>query len=324
MLADFLLTPDVFLDCAVNESSEMIRELHACLFPIAAAPVALICKLGGDEWTHAVSRKIMCIKNASQRQRAMDLLTRILDQLSVARPALKRDGSEESHWILAGVNSSSQVPLSGIVLSEKATPPDDLGVQLKQFVQADFWDAYSNPRLVDREIAKQTKELRAICTYSDWLVIRFPQIRGGSDDEIVTVKQAIQLATQLPHGFSKSDVDLQFCEQSKFPKERLISNVSSELRSFVNQGTQITLTIWPEGHFISREIIGGEYASLSKNTRIKNTRWWITMGHVAVGSRRAANTGDAANTWSLFSKKKAEQRIEELAKQSPVLKHTVV
>lgn len=321
MLAEFLLTPDALADDDGRSGVEVIREIGQCLFPSRAVPVALVCKLGGEAWERATSRKIAGIANPNHRRDAMSLFQKLLSQLCVTRPPIPLPSDDEAGWITAGVTSASRVPMDKIVVSAKSAPPANLGVSVKDFLADAFWEPFDNPRLVGRDIATQEKVLRAICTHSDWLLLRLPQIRGGSDDEIVTVKQIIKLSNHLPAGFGKTAIDLHVCMQPRISEHNLMSGISGELSAFVQQGFQIRLTIWPERHFVNRELLAGQFAKTSPGDLIPRPLWWVTMTHVAVGSRAAANAGEAGNTWSLFSRPKAHERFEQIKTDSPIRSH---
>ena len=318
MLTEFLLTPDAISHADGRVGTDVVREIANCLFPVAAAPTALFCKLGGDDWIRAVSSNIARITNVNHRQSAMTLFAKIVDQLSVSCPAVARSGNDEASWIDAGLRSSAQVPFGRIVVSGSSVPPSQVGASLREFVSPEFWEELANPRIVGRETATQENVLRAICTHSDWLVMRLPQIRGGNDDEIVTAKQIIRLANQVPAGFRKAEIDLHICLVRNITEERLIRGVAGELNPFSRQGATITLTVWPERHFVNRELLGGEYTTTSPGHRVRKPCWWITMTHVAVGSRNAANAGEAGNTWGLFSRRLAHARIDEIENDKPL------
>ncbi len=318
MLAEFLLTPDALADDDGRNGVDVIREIRQCLFPSRAIPVALVCKLGGDEWEKATSRKIARITNPTHRNDAMSLFQKLLSQLCVTRPPIPLASDDEAGWITAGATSASRVPLDRIVVSAKSAPPTDIGVSVKDFLADAFWEQFENPRLVGRDTESQEKVLRAICIHSDWLLLRLPQIRGGSDDEIVTLRQIIKLSSQQPTGFRKTAIDVHLCMQQRISEHHLISGISDQLSAFVRQGIQIRLTIWPERHFVNRELLAGEFARTSPGDLVPRPLWWITMTHVAVGSRAAANAGEAGNTWSLFSRQRAYERFERLNHENPL------
>jgi len=322
MLGEYFLTPDSMADNDGRDGRDVVREMTACFFPSRIAPVALVCSLGGDEWVRATSRRIAQISNPGHRHDAMALFRRVLDECSVSRPPVHIATEDESGWIEAGKKSISQVPLNKIVVSTRSIPPVNIGVSIKEFVLDGFWEDLSNPRPVRRETDSQEPVLRVICTHSDWLLMRLPQIRGGNDDEIVTVKQIIELSNQLPADFRKSHIDLQICLSRNLKVQNLVDNVSSELHSFVQDGVQIQLSIWPEKHFINRYLIGGDNSTTSQGDTVRRPLWWITMSHVAVGPRNGTNAGAAGNTWNLFSRHKAFEEHEKIKKETPL--HTVL
>lgn len=318
MLREFLLTPDSISDVSDDNAAETLRDLKTCLFPFAATPTALICNLGGNEWISATSRKIATITDPTHRTLAQGLFTKIVDQVSVSRPRTNHKGSDEADWISSGIKSSTSIPLNGIVVSKDSKAPPDPCMPMVAFVSPEHWQKHPNPRLVGRDRTEQEDVLRTFCTHSDWILIRMPQIRGGSDDEIVTVKQIIKLATDLPSGYKKSDIDLHLCNIRNIDQHRLVNGVASELGRFLRQGVNVTLTLWPERHFVNREIIGGDYTRTSENETIRRPRWLMTMTHVAVGSRNANNAGEAGNTWSLFPRDQAFKRLEEIDAMPPI------
>jgi len=312
MLTELLLTPHALSDSDGRDGSDVVRELKNCFFPFAATPTALVCKLGDGEWTREAGRKIALLTNPNHRQLAMSLLIQLVDHLSVVRPAVRRNSEDEAGWIDAAGRSSMQVPLGRIIVSSQSTPPSSNGSTLKEVMGPAFWETRCNPRLVGRDIATQEEVLRAVCTHSDWLLLRLPQIRGGSDDEIVTVKQILRLSNRLPAGFRKSAIDLQICSIRNIPEQNLVGGVKAELDAFIRQGAKVTLTIWPEKHFVNREIIGGAHANTSTGKVVPKPLWWITMTHVAVGSQNATQAGEAGNSWCLFSRQKAHERHEQI------------
>lgn len=318
MLAEFMLTPEALTDDHGRNGVDVIREIGQCLFPSRTVPIALVCKLGDNEWERVTSSKIARIADVNHRQNAMALFQKLLSQLCVTRPSTPRTGDDEAGWITAAMTSAKHVPMDRIIVSTGVEPPPKLGVSVRDFLTDPFWEPFVNPRLIARDLASQERVLRAICSHSDWMILRLPQIRGGSDDEIVTVKQIISLSNDLPTGFRKTAIDLHVCMQKNIPEHNLFRGIAGELSTFVKLGIQIRLTIWPEKHFVNRELIAGEFAKTSTRNLVHRTLWYITMTHVTVGSRDAANAGEAGNTWSLFSRQTAFERYERLSVDKPI------
>ena len=138
-----------------------------------------------------------------------------------------------------------------------------------------------------------------------------PQIHGGSDDEIVTVKQIVRLATKLPHGFTKSDIELQIPLDSRPNAAELLRAVKNELQSVVSPVVNLNAIIIPQGSFVNREMLAGDYAVDSSGNQKRRARWWVTMNHVAVGARRDVGRDDA-NSWSLYPRRDADWRLSQI------------
>ncbi len=318
MLAEFLLTPDALADDGGESGVEIVRRLQQCLLPSRTVPIALLCRLGGAEWERAASTRIARISNYNHRQDAMALFQKLQSLLCVTRPTVPLSSQTEAGWIAAGLTSASRVPLDRIIVSTAAAPPAAIGVSLQNFLAVDFWEPFENPRLVGRDHASQAKVLTALCTHSDWVQLRLPQIRGGSDDEIVTVRQIIKLSNDLPAGFRGTQIDLHICQQRNLSDSNLIRGVRDELSGCCRGENAIRLTLWPEKHFVNRELLAGDFAKTSTGTLQSRPLWWITMTHVAVGSRDATLAGEAGNTWSLFSRQKAYHRFEQIRAATPL------
>lgn len=307
MLAEFFLTPEAFCD-----SDEGLRKLQACIFPFGNVPVALICQLGGEDWVNAISNKIARIHNSNHRLLAMDLFKKVCDNVSVVRPHDDNIPSDEASWIDRAKRSHQELELDGIVVSDGLPSTPGGCTKLANFVLPEFWSDFGNPRLVGRETNTQKAALRSFCAFSDWIILRMPQIRGGNDDEIVTVKQVVRLATSLSDGYQKSSVELQFplSERANDP-DRVFRSVIGELREVVVSGVDLKVTMLIENSFINREILGGEYTTESSGEKKQRARWLMTMNHVAVGGRRDRDRDDS-NSWNLYSRHVASERLEKL------------
>lgn len=316
MLAEFMLTPDALLAGFSRDGRDLADELRACFLPGRTVPVALLSKLG-DEWENAAAKKIARI-NAAHRVNAMAVFQRLLSDASLSRPSVRIHIDDENGWIQAARSSNSQVTFERIVVSPSAKPPMGNGLALTDFVSDGFWEGYENPRPVARDLASQEPVLKCVCAHSEWIIIRMPQINGGSGDELATVKQIIQLSNRLPTGFHKSAIDLHVCVQRGMSEQTLLEGVSSQLEQYVRQGVTIQLSLWP--HFINRELIAGDLPKISSGEQIRRPLWYITMNHVAVG-RREANDTESGNTWSLLSRRRAFARHEVLKAATPL--HTL-
>jgi hypothetical protein len=313
MLAEFMLTPDALLAGFTREGRDAVDQFKACFLPQRAVPVALLSGLG-TEWEKAVTQRVARI-NKAYRHKAIDAFEKLIADASLSRRSVNIQVDDENAWIQCALGSNAEVPFEGIVVSPSVTPPGGNGVALSDFVSDGFWEAYENPRTVARDLPSQKRALRCVCAHSEWILIRMPQISGGSGDEIATVKQIIELSNDLPTGFHRSAIDLHICLQRGVSENDLIDGVSAELAELVRGGATIRVSLWPR--FINRELIVGDIRRTSPGDEFRRPLWYITMAHVAVG-RREANDAEAGNTWSLFSRKRAYGRYEELRTATPL------
>jgi hypothetical protein len=309
MLAEFIITPDIF-----SANDEILRdrliELREVLLPRGSTPKFVICQLGSDKWQSAVGRKIAAIRSPELRSNAKALFERIVSEVSVVRPFSKAEApTSESEWISIGEQSSRQIALDGIVASE-STSETDLVLSAEQFVSDEYCDQFPNPRFVARTEESQIKSLRTICIHSDWMILRLPQIRGGVDDEIVTLKQVLKLASSRLPGQTNCSVEIHVCRHEKISDDRLKSSIEDELSSFLNGPAAVEIKLVPEKAFTDRQLFAGEWAPMPNKERLRRVRWLVTMSHVAIGRRRESSSEPC--TWSLFDRKSAHARLKQI------------
>jgi hypothetical protein len=139
-----------------------------------------------------------------------------------------------------------------------------------------------------------------------------PQIRGGVDDEIVTLKQVLKLASRKLPGQAKSSVELHICKQEKIPDIRLKNSIDDELSVFRNNFSEVVVRFFPKKTFTDRQIFGGEWARMPSGQRSRRVRWLVTMSHVAIGNSHESSTEPC--TWSLFDRKAAHARLKQIEK----------
>lgn len=325
MLAEFFLTPEAFADLDGDNGTKILDELQECLVPSLTTPVGLVCQLGGKQWVDAASKLIAKISDTNKRNKAMSLFGKIIDSICVTRPLGKSEADGEAEWIAAGRASHKIVPFAALVVSRHAAPPDGIGLPIEGILRAEFWENFGNPRLVARSIEAQKRVLTAICAHSDWLVIRLPQIRGGNDDEIVTAKQIIELADNVVPAFREAvTVHVHACEQKNITADRLARLIKDELSETPRRGASIVVSIWPEKHFLNRELLAGVIARTSSPGEIvPKPLWLVKMEHVAVkyGNPRQLVTDE--NAWSLFPRKKACEWFHQLTADEPITKISI-
>ena len=281
--------------------------LAQVLFPLTSVSPAVICEPGKNDWRTAVTRRIFSIRDANRRKEAMDLFMRIDREILVRRPWQETSlGDSESVWVKAARTLHEDVPLDAVVTDENYD--DTLSLPVKQINDPAFWQKYRNPRLVGRNLESQNAALRTVCLHSDWLLVRMPYLKGSVDDEIVTVKQIIQLASSLKTDPAGGLVTVQL-DNRHANSDRFFRNVASELKNVRQHSGRIKVELRDE-KILNRELLGGEFAPRGEGKEpFHRARWFMQMTHVAIGGG-GAHTDD--NSWNLFDRRAASNRLEQI------------
>lgn len=306
MLAEYFLSPDIF-EAEELELRRRLDELQDAFLPRRNISTFVACQLGCEKWQLATRNSIRGIKNSDLRSKVMVFFERLVSEASVHRPLSSvSDPQSAVEWLNAAKESSDKVCLDGILAANHLFESDDV-LSMNAFYERERFERYSNPRFVEYSEAAQSIALRTICLHADWLILRLPQIRGGMDDEIVTVKQVIKLSSNRFPEQRKCHVEVHIPVPPRIPKTNLKMSVERELDSLRGGLAELSIKMLDGKQFIDRELLAGEWAIRSDNDVMPRARWLITMSHVAVGSRR---NGITPATWSLFGRKDAHQRLQ--------------
>ena len=305
MIAELILSPHLF--DSGNPNSDVLRTLAQVLFPLTSVSPAVICEPGTHDWRTAVTRRIFSIRDTNRRKEAMDLFMRIDRELLVRRPWQENAlGDCESVWVKVARTLHEDAPLDAVVTDESYD--DELALRINKINDPDFWENYRNPRLVSRNLKAQNAALRTVCLHSDWLLVRMPYLKGSVDDEIVTVKQIIQLASSLKADSAGGSVTVQL-DNRHAHSDKFFRNVASELQNVRQQSVRIKVELRDE-KILNRELLGGEFAPRGEGKEpFHRARWFMQMTHVAIGGA-GAHTED--NSWNLFDRRAASHRLEAI------------
>ncbi len=308
MLVEVVLTPDLFSGDD-DVLRERLRDLADILLPRRSVPIVDISQLGEHNWQSAVGNRIVAIKNRNLQSDAKALFDRFVDSVCVVRiPQQNSIPATESEWIALAKQSAKQVPLDAIVtVGSQST--EQAVMAFAEFTCDEFWARFPNPRWVERNSQAQVTALRTIAFHADWLIVRLPQLRGGSDDEIVTFNQILALVAKRGTSQPRCSIELQVCQQKDIPDERLLNGIQRELQC---NGSimDVTFKLLPQKSFIDRELLAGGWAPMPEGKRARRARWLLTMTHVAVSSKR--ENISQASPWSLFDRKHAHDRLSKL------------
>jgi hypothetical protein len=312
MFTEFVLTPDVFA-ASDDVLRDRLKELREVLLPRGGSlRKCVICQLGSEKWQTAVGGKIAAIGSPEIRSDAMKLFEKIVDEVCVFRPLSKADAPmSESDWISSANASSEQAKIDGIVVSNPGLANKQCST-VEDFCSDEFWNPYSNPRSIKRNLVEQEPLLRTICLHSDWLLIRLPSVTGDNNDEVITLKQVLRLATKRLQGRSKCSIRIHVAQRPKRKggDEKLKKDVEEQIDEYRTQLERLDVRIVPSKSILERMIFAGEWAPMSKEQRTERVRWLLTMTHVAIGNRDETSTDPS--TWILFDRKSAYTRWKQI------------
>ena len=308
MLSEIAITPSAFNWGLQEESMDWVGELERVLFPRVGDVPLVLCDLRNGEWFKSVARSIAMISNSSQRGRAQSLLSKLRDNLmSIPRnSALPDSPCDESMWIAEAIAANSILPIG---MAFTTSPDARIRTLHPSRIGSDEIDhQLESSRYVPRELNSQVVQLRNLLWHSHWAIVRFPQIRGGDDDEIQTVKQVAELLGRSVCSSPSSTVrQLEVQLNPEALGAYSFQNVEKHFRDWRIGGVAISLTV-SRAKYVNRELIAGDLDS-SDAKKIKRARWYLTMQHVAI---KRSDSSVENNIWNYFGRRKAHERWQKI------------
>jgi len=311
MLAEIAITPKCFNYGTQEQNLEWVSELERALLPRNGDAPVVVCDLRNGGWCQEVSKSIAMIANTSQRGRAQSLLTKLHNDLMIVlRDSFLEDcPCDESMWIAEAVASSSILPIELVftTLRESAISclhPANIGSE-------EIDRLVDSKRNIARDLPSQVTPLRNLLWHSEWAIARFPQIRGGDDDEIQTVKQIADLLGRPERNRpSAARCELEVQLNPEALKKNSFDSVVQLIHEWSFHGLTVKVNVAKE-KFSNRELLAGDFSE-SGSKCLKRARWFLTMQHVAL---KRSDSSKENNTWSFFGRKRAHERLGELSKQ---------
>lgn len=309
MLQEVALTPTAFSVACQSDHGRLLHELKNLLLPYSCDSPLIISNLNNGGWIDAIKEVIGRIPDTSLRNEAQDLLRQLDDQKMLVPRGCEVSTKlwDESECIKEIVASSERFPIASTITSCRLGNLPSVAIRdlRSGFKKSDLC---SNPRHVPRSVVHQESMLKFLARYSDWLLIRFPYVRGSDDDEIVTVKQLMSLSLRSLDGSCNRQRSFEIQLSPNQVKTHTVDNVLKELHDFDKRDLRIQVTVSCES-FTNREILFGSLVP-SGSKQIKDARWLLSMQHVAI---RRDNTGEP-NQWTFHGHVMASRRYEEIRK----------
>ncbi len=286
MYTEIAFTPQIF-DEECNPDHERwregLREFGREIAPRNAAEPIIISDLYGGSSLQVAAETIRAIRDHKAKDLAQRCISVMRQRLSVVRPVVGEWPQSEPDWLDECKLSHAQLALGKVLISDSHSqdnlhsmpswsiydPADD---------QSGFWNGIQIQSQVNMNLDDQVNLLRPICVHADYIAIKSPQIRGGSDDETVFAARIIQSALNRPFGYPDIKMIEFHLDGKHNPNhDNSINNIIQVVRQNVGRernGLEIQFYFWP--HYTDRELVAGIFKQ-----GIKSLRWGISMNHIA-------------------------------------------
>lgn len=307
MLSEIAISPSAFRYAIAKSDIDWIRELNSLLFPRSCDVPIAISEDSCGHWRREIGKAICLIPDSNKRYAAQALLSKLINEpLLVSRKlsAATPDFSDEE-WFkaLESANTNCHIKAFLGLLSD----PTNLRFKPEDITDEYFDQIGQSQANVPCNVAFQESALQSVLAHADFLVIRFPQIRGGGDDEIFSVRSFAGLMDR-DGCLSVRPKVVKLILNPFSLKANTISNLLTEIENWKLSRVSVQL-YEAEMKYLNRELIAGKFVNFGAQL-VEKPRWYITMQHVAT-QHRLGETDQ--NTWSFFGAKKAFDRIEELS-----------
>ena len=253
----------------VAHAFELIENLRIYLAPNPPTALTTVCcRLGGDRWYRAVAIRVQNIKNDNIRQRLQSLLTKIQSnfKFSLSRFApMIIDTLSENDWIRHAVQSSQTVPLARIVVSDRQGQNGDSPpfFSVHEMGKKDFYSGLESIRKI-HTISDQMNAMASLCILADKIILRTPY-----DHELnVLVNQIVDIDQSILQAGLRANrlkLDVHVCSihrqnRNYIPDATLAQNIRMRFGNYGVDDANLTITLFPNGNFLNRNIIALKYA----------------------------------------------------------------
>jgi hypothetical protein len=140
---------------------------------------------------------------------------------------------------------------------------------------------------------------------ADWCIAELPFIKGGSDDEVVTLKQLIDVIRDLPR---KKPFELDLVTKLEDKPAFWAGNVKEELRQTLKQSSVIKIRVFALSRYIDRYFTVGKSVTIAQGESKREVCRCIAVQHVAIGGNRHSES----NNWNLCNSIDTNSRYEKL------------
>ncbi|HBJ37346.1 MAG TPA: hypothetical protein DDZ51_21855 [Planctomycetaceae bacterium] len=304
MIHFIFISPDAFEKLG-NQFGEKdgLGDLRELLFPRRADPNVLLADPHATNWFTEVTRRAMKLPPQT-RGNALALLQRLSNQSLVGWASPGPAPANEGEWVRIACKSkggcldwafTSRIDLCGESIETVDRISDDTWLK-KQFP----WS-----KNVPRCRTAQRPIFQKLFMGADWCIAELPFIKGGSDDEVVTFKQLIDVISDLPR---TKAFELDLVTKLEDKPAYWAGNVEDELRQTLKKRSAVKIRVFALSKYIDRYFTVGKNVTIAKGQSKREVRRCIAVQHVAIGGNRKAES----NNWNLCNSVDTSLRYEKL------------
>lgn len=310
MIHIIFISPDAFEKLGKQfGDQDGLEDLRELLFPRRSEPNVLLADPHKENWIKEVSRRAMRLPSQT-RGKAMKLLERLAVQSLVGWTSDGTAPVNEVDWIKL-VNSDKRRHVdhtfaSEVSLCSETTEPVERFSD-EEWLRGQFpWS-----KTVARCRASQLPIFQKLLIDVDWCIAELPYVEGSGSDEIVTLKQLIDVMCQTP-GTSPLSLDLVTMQKKKNlhwrPDLRAKLEAALDGSHKVKSCRKIKLRVFAIDDYKDRYFMVGNSVTIAGGQSKREPRRCIAAQHVAIGRDRPTDS----STWTLCNSVDTKNRFKKL------------
>lgn len=304
MIHVIFVSPDAFEQLGKEFGDQGgLRDLRELLFPRRSEPNVLLVDPHKENWFKEVSMVATRLPAQSQYD-ARKLLERLATDGLIRCSSQRAKPNNESDWLkLIESGGNHYVDYAFAV----DTSVCSTRVESVSRISDDAWLKAQFPwsKSIARCRSSQLPIFQKLLLDTDWCIAELPYLKGSSDDEIVTLKQLIDVISDLPR---TKPYELDLVTKLEDKPTYWASNVEAELREASKLRSQINVRVFALSRYTERYFTVGKSATIAGGQSKREARRCIAAQHVAIGRDRPTDS----STWTLCNVVDTKNRFEKL------------
>lgn len=304
MIHVVFISPDAFEKLARQlGEQDGLSDLRELLFPRRSEPNVMVADPHQKNWFKEISQRVWRLPPQS-RDKARKLLERLHEQSLVGWTSSGSSPTSEGDWIkLVGSDKRR------IVDCTFASDASFCGKTIESVdrISDDTWlrEHFPWSKTIPRCRSGQLPVFQKLLLGCDWCITELPYIKGGETDEVVTLKQLVDVIRDLPR---KSLFELDLIIERRDELVFHYRNLATELREALKGYGGIKLRVFALPKCLDRYFTVGRSSTIAGGQSKRQVRRCIAAQHVAIGRDRPGES----STWSLCNSVDTQARFDKL------------